>query len=308
MKYLILTILLSIILISGCSEIYVQPPDFDGERALSFLEKQVDFGPRVPGSESSENCRNFYYNYFDSLGIKVDSQKTSFLDPYSKTEIPLVNVIATVKGTVDTSHTILLIAHYDSRPRGEYASTPELQIQPIDGANDGASGVAVLMELAAMMSTDKPPGNVALLFVDGEDWGKPGHSDYYLLGSKKFAQQGIRGKYDFAIVIDMVGDKDQNFYREKYSEKYNKPLNDLIWKIAAQKGIKTFIDSTKHEIMDDHLPIIAAGVPAVDIIDFDYAYWHTEEDTPDKCSAESLKNVGVILAEIIYNKSLWEIK
>lgn len=127
-----------------------------------------------------------------------------------------------------------------------------------------------------------------------------------MLGSKEFARKGIRGKYKFGIILDMIGDKDLTIYREQYSENNAKALNDLIFETAKNIKVNGFIDSLKYAISDDHLSLITAGIPAVDIIDFDYKYWHTEFDTPENCSAESLESVGRVLAEIIYNKSLWQ--
>ena len=140
---------------------------------------------------------------------------------------------------------------------------------------------------------------------DGEDWGESGDLDLYLLGSKEFARQGIRDKYRFAVVIDMVGDKFQQIFREEYTERYYRAVNNMIWKAAADIGVTTFVDEVRHTIQDDHLSLGAAGVPTALLIDFDYPYWHTERDTPDKCSAESLATVGKVLASVIYNESLW---
>ena len=129
--------------------------------------------------------------------------------------------------------------------------------------------------------------------------------DYYLLGSRHFAQRGIRGKYRFGIVVDMIGDADQQIYREAYAERFSAPVTDMIWAVADTLGVTTFHDSVKHTILDDHLPLSAGGVPTTLIIDFEYPYWHTEFDTPDKCSPEALANVGRVLTEIVYRKSLW---
>lgn len=243
--------------------------------------------------------------HFRALAQRVDTQSFAFRDPYSSRSIPLVNVIAQFRGLEAGTEPILLVAHWDSRPRTDYPSDQSRADEPILGANDGASGVAVLMELANLFSDHPPVCDVVILLVDGEDWGKSGDLDYYLLGSKHFASLGIRGHYRFGVVVDMIGDKDQQIYREGFSNEYYLPLNNMIWKTARDLGIATFHDSVKYTVMDDHLPISAAGVPTVDLIDFDYPYWHTDQDTPDKCSAEALSNVGRILAEIAYNRDLW---
>jgi len=283
----------------------VAPPEFDGQRALGYLIDQVDFGPRVPGTPASAACRDFYKNHFLSLGLAVDSQVFSFVDPYTSVDTPLVNIIARFRGDSDDERAVLLLAHYDSRPRSDHDSDPTKRENPIDGANDGASGVAVLMELANLIAQRPPRTNIDLLLVDGEDWGKEGDHDYYLLGSRHFALSGVSDKYHYCIVVDLVGDRHQNIFREKYSERFYKPLNDMVWETAARLGITTFRDTVLHEVIDDHLSLGAGGVPAINIIDFNYPHWHTSEDTPDKCSAESLANVGRVVAEIAYNRSLW---
>lgn len=300
---LIVTLLLSIV---SCGDSRVQPPAFDADRAFGYLERQVEFGPRVPGSAASAQCRDYIYRHLADLGPVVDSQAFDYLDPYSGQNIRMVNVVASFAGeSSGESERIVLMAHYDCRPRTDFASDPALFDSAIDGANDGASGTAVLMELANLFEEVPPPGGVDLVLVDGEDWGKPGDHENYLLGSREFARRGIHDKYRFGIVIDLVGDADQDIYREAYSERFNRELNDLVFNEAQRLGITTFHDTVRHIVIDDHLSLNGGGVPAVNIIDFDYAYWHTEFDTPDKCSGESLANVGRILAEIVYNPSLW---
>ncbi|UCD63573.1 MAG: M28 family peptidase [Candidatus Zixiibacteriota bacterium] len=284
----------------------VQPPLFDGNRAFTYLRTQVEFGPRVPGSDASARCRDYIYDHFRGLGLVVDSQVFVFRDPYSDADVRMVNVVGSYDpANVSAAARIVLMAHYDSRPRAEYARDPNLAGEPIDGANDGASGTAVLMEMANLIARDAPPGAVDLVLVDGEDWGVTGDHERYMLGSRHFARQGIRGKYRFGIVVDMVGDIDQRILREGYSEIYGKSLNDMVWRSARELGIDAFYDSIGDSVLDDHLSLNVGGVPSINIIDFDYPYWHTEFDTPDKCSGLSLANVGRVLTEIIYNPSLW---
>lgn len=283
----------------------ITPPVYDGSRAYTYLQQQTSFGPRVPGTIAASQCLDFMIRHFRTLSQKVDTQSFTFRDPYSSRSIPLVNVIARFQGLEAGTDPILLIAHWDSRPRTDFPTDQARSDEPILGANDGASGVAVLMELANLFSARPPACDIVILLVDGEDWGKSGDLDFYLLGSKHFASRDIRGRYRFGIVVDMIGDKDQQIYREEFSNEYYLPLNNMIWNAARELGIATFHDSVKHTVTDDHLPISAAGVPTVDIIDFDYPYWHTDQDTPDKCSAEALSNVGRVLAEIAYNRNLW---
>lgn len=299
-------ILFLLVLSIGCQTGQsIETPIFDSVRAFSYLEQQVAFGPRVPGSKASADCRNFFYEKFHELQIPVDSQPFTFFDKYSNSNIEMCNVIASIKVKEDYP-TIVLMAHYDSRPRTDNAINSNYLDKPIDGASDGASGVAVLLEMAHMFSAVKPDLNIDIVFVDGEDWGKSGDIQYYMLGSKEFARKGIRGKYKFGIVVDMVGDRELTIYREQYSENNAKSLNDAVFETATKLQVSGFIDSLKYAIQDDHLSLITAGVPAIDIIDFDYRYWHTELDTPVNCSAKSLEAVGKVVAEVLYNKSIWQ--
>lgn len=280
-------------------------PEFDANRAYTYLKEQVAFGPRVPGSAVSAACRDYYVRHFRSAGLTVDSQKVSFRDPYSGDSIPLVNIIARHPGSGRDPDRILLAAHYDSRPRTDNAVDTARRSEPIAGANDGASGVAILLEIANILESNSSEAAVDLVLLDGEDWGRVSDLDYYSLGARAFARTGLRDRYRFGIVLDMVGDADQQIYRETYSEQFQKPLNDMVWGAAKTLQIATFVDSTRHEVIDDHLSLNLGGVPSIVIIDFDYPHWHTENDTPDKCSAQALGNVGRIVTHILYNRSIW---
>jgi glutaminyl-peptide cyclotransferase len=295
---------LTVSVISGCGG-PVQPPSFNGDRALEYVRHQVSFGPRVSGTEASARCRDWMYSHLRSQGLSIDSQAFEIIDPYTSIDTPMVNVIAHYRGNPSDSRAILLLAHYDSRPRTDYHSDSTMRNMPIAGANDGGSGVAVLLELANLFAQQPPRCNVDIVLADGEDWGKSGDLDHYLLGAREFARQGIRERYHFAVVVDMIGDSSQQIYREDYTDRFYKPLNDMLWKVADTLGVKTFSDQIRHTVIDDHIPIGAAGVPTALLIDFDYKYWHTEQDTPDKCSAASLSNVGRVLAYIVYNESVW---
>ncbi len=276
-------------------------PVFDGERAYEYLEKQVSYGPRVPGSENAANCREYFLSFFDSLGIKVDTLQFIHNSKVSGKPVTMINVIASID-PVDRndSKRYLLAAHYDSRPRAEYDANPEKRENWIDGANDGASGVAVLMELANLFVSQNPQVGIDLLLLDGEDFGRPGDLDEYFLGAKDFVKRGIKGKYEFALVIDMIGDSDLKIYREEHSNKYSPEITNLVWNTAAKLGETVFVDSVKYAIYDDHLSFMIIKLQSAVIIDFDYKYWHTTLDNADKCSAASLESVGRVVAELMY--------
>ncbi len=295
-----------VVLFSACGDAGREAPTFDGDRAYNYLVQQVDFGPRVPGTAASAACRTMLYEHFRGLGMSVDSQVFMFADPYSGRDIRMVNVFTSYNPAEPSPDRLLLLAHYDSRPRTDYATDTTLNDAPIDGASDGASGVAVLMELGNLIGAESPGVAVDFLFTDGEDWGESGDIEYYLLGAREFARRmaGQR-QYRFGILLDLIGDRDQQIYREGYSQRFVPRLNDMLFSVAEQLGVATFHDSVKHSVIDDHLPLNTVGIPTVLLIDFDYPYWHTEFDTPDKCSPEALRNVGVVVAHVLYNRNVW---
>lgn len=277
-------------------------PTFDGDRAMKYLEAQVAFGPRVPGSASAERCREYLAAFFRELGGEIDTMQFFHADKHTGKNIEMVNLIARFSGGAGPEgERILLAAHYDSRPRAELDPDSSKQNLPIDGANDGASGVAVLMELANLIAVQKPQVNIDLAFLDGEDFGMSGDLSDYFLGAKEMTRRGIKGKYRCAVVVDMVGDRDLRVYRENFSEQYFPELNDRIWETAHTIGETTFSDTVGYFVHDDHLSFMTVGLPSVVVIDFAYQYWHTSHDTPDKCSAASLASVGRVVAHFIYN-------
>jgi Zn-dependent M28 family amino/carboxypeptidase len=181
---------------------------------------------------------------------------------------------------------IILGAHYDTRMYADHDPTPGKQAEPVPGANDGASGVAVLLELARSLPADTEP--VWLVFFDAEDNGHIEGWDW-ILGSRAFAEE-IVVQPRAVVIVDMIGDADLNIYLEKNS---NVAIRTEIWSTAKSLGYADkFINQEKFSMLDDHTPFLEAGIPAVDLIDFDYPYWHTIQDTPDKVSAESLQAVG----------------
>lgn len=276
-------------------------PDFDGERAYSYIIKQVSFGPRVPATDNSRRCREYLIDFFDSLGARVDTMQFVHIEKATGKEKPMVNIIAGFDGTDrDDPKRYLLAAHYDSRPRAEYDPDSSKVGNWIDGANDGASGVAVLMELANLFAGRRPRVNIDLALLDGEDFGPTGRLDEYFLGAKEMVKRNISGKYYFALVIDMVGDKDLKIYREEFSDKYSPQITDWIWNVARELGETTFVDSVGYAIHDDHLSFMTVRLQAAVIIDFNYIYWHTTHDTPDKCSPGSLESVGRVVSTLLY--------
>ena len=294
---LFLSILISLILIAAGWYIYsyshpaqpeIDPVTFNGQRAYADVETQVAFGPRVPGLEGHAKIREWMREELTKAGWQVEVQESEALGH------PINNVIA--KRSAEPPQ-IILGAHYDSRIFADHDPDPSLRTNYVQGANDGASGVAVLLELARTLPEDTHP--IWLVFFDAEDNGNIEGWDW-ILGSSEFVQNNsIQPRA--VIIVDMIGDADLNIYKEVNSDP---ALTDEIWATARNLGYENkFIPEYKHSMLDDHTPFLRAGMPAIDIIDFDYPYWHTTQDTPDKVSSESLQAVGETLHAWVMQQS-----
>ena len=262
---------------------------FDGIRALEDVGTQVDFGPRSPETEGHAKLRAWIQDEIVLAGWQVEVQETEAMGH------PVINIIAR---NSDEPPQIIIGAHYDSRIFADHDPDVANQTQPVPAANDGASGVAVLLELARSLPKDTIP--VWLVFFDAEDNGRIEGWDW-ILGSREFVRNNPTLHPQAVVIVDMIGDADLNIYKERNS---NAAITDEIWGTAQSLGYENkFIPTYKYSMEDDHTPFLEAGIPAVDIIDFDYPYWHTIGDTPDKVSAESLQTVGDTLYTWIVQKS-----
>jgi Zn-dependent M28 family amino/carboxypeptidase len=262
--------------------------EFDGERALADAAYQMALGPRTVGSEAHAQAGQWIADMLTAAGWSVEVQETEMMGH------PIRNIIAKRGGGEPW---IVLGAHYDSRLLADHDVDLTLQSEPVPGANDGASGVAVLMELGRVIPRDLD-AQVWLVFFDAEDNGNIEGWDW-ILGSRAFVDS-LTEYPDAAIIVDMIGDADLNIYLERNSDS---ALSAQIWAKAAELGYDDqFINSIKFSMLDDHTPFLAKDIPAVDLIDFDYPYWHTTEDTLDKISADSLDAVGDTLLACLLSK------
>jgi len=292
---------------SGCTG-KADNPKFSGETAYKLLRKQCDFGPRPLGTPAHEATADFLLgemkNYADTaLEQKFVSDSASRHRKYDGRNI--IGVFGK-----NRKRWIVLLAHYDTRPTADEEVNAAKAKQPILGADDGASGCAILIELARMFHEKPPQVGVVMLLVDGEDFGPS--IDEMFLGAKVFARdwrqvlKPVSGlnKFEFGILLDMVGDKDLQIHKEGFSTEAAPKVVEKVWAAANELGYDKYFASGAPEIsntiQDDHLPLLAAGIKCIDVIDFNYAYWHTLEDTPDKCSAESLQVVGDVVAKVAY--------
>ena len=259
------------------------PIEFDGDLAYQYIATQLEFGPRTLGSEGHEKIVNWMETELQSMDWDVSTQQIP------RGDYIIQNVVAK-RGSGPPW--IIIGAHYDTRFFADQDPDDTKHTEPVPGANDGASGVAVLLELARVLPDDLS-GEVWLVFFDAEDNGNIPYWDW-IMGSTAFASN-LTEHPDAVVIADMIGDADLNIYMERNSDQ---ELTQEIWGVAESLGYADhFISSPGYSMLDDHTPFLRVGIPAVDIIDFDYPYWHTVDDTLDKVSSDSLKVVG----DVLYN-------
>jgi len=259
--------------------------NFNGERAFEDLRHQTQLGPRIPDSLAHQETRAWIIAELAKAGWQVEEQVFDSLGHRG------YNIVASRS---DEPPEIVLGAHYDNRIHADHDPNVEKRNQALLGANDGASGVAILLELARTMPANLPnqSPSILLVFFDLEDNGNIPTWDW-ILGSRAFVDGYTLNNLQAAIILDMLGDANLNIYFEKNSDPV---LRAEIWKTAAELGYEDyFISEEKYSMLDDHTPFLETGIPAVDIIDFDYPYWHTTEDTAEQVSPKSLEIVGKTL-------------
>ncbi len=271
------------VVVSGSS--CASSPDglFSGDEALELAAEQMDFGDRIPGSDAHHQTGEWIVAKLETCGWETTIQA------FEHQGVQLRNIIGKTDERTSPGP-IILGAHYDTRPHADLdLHDPSL---PVPGANDGASGVAVLLELARVQEINEATHPVWLVFFDAEDSGNINGWDW-IVGSKYFVEH-LMIQPEAVVIVDMVGDDDLQLYYEWNSDH---ELAQEIWRIASGQGHAAFIQTERYSLIDDHTPFLNAGIPAVDIIDFDYPYWHTTEDTMDKISASSLEQVGRTLQQ-----------
>jgi hypothetical protein len=291
--------------------------DFDGEAAFEYLRQIVEIGPRVSASPGMQKQIAFLEKHFHGLNAQVYKQHFSANDPSKGLPVQLTNLI--VRWHPERQQRLLFCCHYDTRPFPDADKQNPKGV--FLGANDGGSGVAVLCELGKFMEKMDGKFGIDFVFFDAEEFVYVHQRDPMFLGSRYFSEQYLRRtakwKYQFGILLDMVGDADLQIYIEGNSEKLAPRLTRSIWSVANELGVQEFIPKKRHVIRDDHLPLNEiAKIETCNIIDFDFPnpqlgniYWHTQQDTLDNCSAESLGKVGrVVLAWIRQMQALNRLK
>jgi Zn-dependent M28 family amino/carboxypeptidase len=274
----------------------------DGARAHARVVLQVQAGPRIPGSPGHARVRQWLARELGRLGAVVELQEVA--DSTLGRTVRLTNVIAHFGAKAGERGPILLCAHYDTRPWCDEDPDPGHRGDPLPGANDGASGVAVLLEVAELVSRRPAPVPVDLVFFDGEDQGRASQPEEFSLGARAYARLLKDPRPVAGFLFDMVGDKDLAVYAEAHSAERAANVTEVVFEAARATGARGFHPETRHRVVDDHLPLLEAGVPAVDIIDFDYPAWHTRRDLPSQVSAESLAEVARVAAWLVYSSPL----
>lgn len=276
----------------------------DGARAYKYLKQLCDLGSRPAGSEANTRQREIVSKHFAANGGKVRSQNFKGNDPKSGAEVAMVNLIGS--WYPDRKDRVVIGAHYDTRPFPDEEKVEARRSLPFIGANDGASGVAVLMEIAHHLEKLPTSWGVDLVIFDGEELvygGGQNQNGEYFLGSKAFSQAYSEGvdsrrisyRYIAGLVLDMVGDSNLTIDKERNSMELAPGLVRDVWGVANKIKATSFRNRVGTAVLDDHLPMNDAGILTIDIIDFDYPHWHTSQDLPEKCSAASLEQVAKVV-------------
>lgn len=294
----------------------VEVPPFEADSAWQYVARQVAFGPRVPNTPAHKACADYLAATLRSFGAEVTEQRAD-LRAFDGTVLHAVNIIASFRP--EAKRRVLLFAHWDCRPWADNDPDPANHTRPVAGANDGASGTGVLLEVARQVGMRLPEVGVDIALFDAEDYGAPSHlssrntADSWALGAQHWARHphvsGYRALY--GILLDMVGAPGATFYREQLSDYYASHIVDRVWAQADALGFGAyFIDRPGGAVTDDHLYVNRlAGIPAIDIIQHDPqsptgfgAYWHTADDDMDHIDRQTLHAVGLTLLHIIYNE------
>ena len=282
--------------------------DFSADSAYAYIERQVSFGPRVPNTPAHAKTGDWLVAELNRHGAKVLEQKAR-LKAFDGTVLNARNIFASFNP--EAKKRVLLLAHWDCRPWADQDADPDKRKLPVDGANDGASGVGVLLEIARQLSLNPIDKGIDILFVDAEDWGEDGDDDSWALGTRYFANNPPVKDYSpqYAILLDMVGGDGATFCREYFSEQAAPNISEAVWQTASKLGYgEIFINKMGSAVMDDHVELIKTGIPAIDIIEYRLEgssgfnpRWHTSKDILEGISKKTLDAVGTTLLAFIRN-------
>lgn len=317
-RFAILSLIICALCLSSCAKKnnsntsesqYDSAVAFSGDSCFSFVQRQVGFGPRVPSTKSHTQCGDYLVSKLKSYGVEVQEQ-TVQMTTFDGKKHNCRNILGHIRP--ESQKHILLIAHWDSRPFSDQETDPNMQSKPVDGANDGASGVAVILEICRQLQLKPANIGVDILLNDLEDYGKPNSSTEedeltWCLGTQYWAKQAVLTGYtaEYAILLDMVGYPNATFPKEGFSMQYAPNIVDKIWTKARRLGHSdVFVNRQLGQITDDHLPVNQiARIPTVDVIHYDELgfgfYWHTQQDNISNVSPSMLQIVGQVILGVI---------
>lgn len=291
------------------------PAKFNRDSAYSYVRRQVAFGPRVSGTEENRLCREYLVNELKRHGAQNVNVQHGEVTAFNGDRLPIGNIMGSYNP--DAKDRILLLAHYDTRPWCDSDHNEENRMKPVLGANDGGSGVAVLLEVARHLNKTEAPVGVDILFVDAEDYGQSSgfstHDSSWCLGTQYWVDNipySVDSLPRYAVLLDMVGGAGAKFHREYFSDKSASKLVDKVWSMAARSGYENrFVNKPGGAVVDDHIFINAAGIPAIDIIESKNdatgtfaPTWHTTDDTLENIDPSSLEAAGQTVLNLIYNE------
>jgi len=289
--------------LAGCGP--VTPPEFSADRVVTHVERQVAYGPRVPGTAARDSAAVYLTRELERAGASVSAQTFSIDDPYSERPLRLINVTASF--SVGREPRILLAAHYDTRPWADEDPDSTKWLQPVPGAVDGACGAGILLEIARAVGA-RDPGDVGVdvVFFDGEDYGRSGDYTYYLIGSQYFAGASAGYRPAAVILIDMVGGVGTKVRREALSDQKARPVMDWVFARAGSLGLTYFESTPGAPMYDDHVPLQQVGMPAINLFGYGYKAWHTLADDLSQLDRDAIQQVGTLLTSLIYDFDLGE--
>ena len=275
----------------------LKPPRFDQERAFQRLRELCAFGPRDHGSEGKAKAEAWIQQMLRDAGVEVRLHSFQHMPKGKTRPESFRNIVARINP--EQTRRVLIATHYDTHSTADKDPDDGRRNEPIIGANDGGSGVAVLLEMAALWKDQPPPVGVDLIFFDGEDFGRGPELDDYFLGSKAWVRDFPDYRPDWGVVLDMVGDADFAIRKERDSLAWASAVVERLWSAAARVRSNGILDERGGLVYDDHTAFLNKGIPVVLLIDFSYKWFHTTGDTPDKCSAASLGQVGRTVMEAV---------
>jgi len=286
------------VLAAGCGADSAPAGSIDS--AMVHVEKQLSYGPRIPGSPARDHAARYLARTLERYGARVSLQSFAVDDPYSEQPLHLINIVASFEP--DRKKRVLLCSHYDSRPWADQEKDSTLWSQPVPGAVDGAASTGALLEVARVLGKRAPAEHgIDIVLFDGEDYGRQGDLEHYLLGSKHFVTSLGGYRPAGVILLDMVGGKGTRIRREPNSKERSGPLVDYVFARATALGLDYFeaVDGTP--LYDDHIPFLQVGIPAIDLFGYDYPAWHTTGDDLTQVDREKLSQVLTLLVDMVYD-------